>query len=265
MSDLTPPGTMVFTCLSADIIAHETTHALLDGQARTMREPSNPDVRAFHEGFADIVALFQQFTYRDLVRREIARARTDLSASTMLGKLAPQFGEGTGLGGALRRYPDLPSQINYATTFATHARGSLLVAAVYQAFLAIVERRTGDLIRLATGGSGVLPEGAIHPDLVNRLTDETCKAAAHVLKMCIRAIDYCPLSTSRSGNICGQSLQPTWKRCLTTGTTIGSPFSKPSGGASSCPEVCERCRSRHCAGASGRVPSRRGLPQPLPS
>ncbi|MBM7045832.1 S8 family serine peptidase [Rhizobium lusitanum] len=192
VSDLTPPGTMVFTCLSADIIAHETTHALLDGQARTMREPSNPDVRAFHEGFADIVALFQQFTYRDLVRREIARARTDLSASTMLGKLAPQFGEGTGLGGALRRYPDLPSQINYATTFATHARGSLLVAAVYQAFLAIVERRTGDLIRLATGGSGVLPEGAIHPDLVNRLTDETCKAAAHVLKMCIRAIDYCP-------------------------------------------------------------------------
>ncbi|MDX0439618.1 subtilisin family serine protease [Sinorhizobium medicae] len=192
VSDLTPPGTMVFTCLSADIIAHETTHALLDGQARTMREPSNPDVRAFHEAFADIVALFQQFTYHDLVRREIARARTNLSAASMLGKLASQFGEGTGLGGALRRYPDLPPKITYATTFATHARGSLLVAAVYQAFLGIVERRTGDFIRLATGGTGVLPEGAINPGLVSRLTDETCKAAAHVLKICIRAIDYCP-------------------------------------------------------------------------
>ena len=34
--------------------------------------------------------------------------------------------------------------------------------------------------------------GALHPDLVNRLTDETCKTARHVLHMCIRALDYCP-------------------------------------------------------------------------
>jgi hypothetical protein len=192
VSDLTPPGTMVFSCLSADIVAHETTHALLDGQARSFREPSNPDVRAFHEAFADIVALFQQFTYRDLVRREIARARGDLSAAGLLGGLARQFGEGTGKAGPLRRYPRLDPGVSYETTFATHARGSLLVAAVYEAFLAIVERRTGDLIRLATGGTGVLPQGAIHPDLVERLADETCRVAGQVLTMCIRAIDYCP-------------------------------------------------------------------------
>lgn len=192
VSDLTPPGTMVFGCLSADIIAHETTHALLDGQARTYREASNPDVRAFHEGFSDIVALFQQFSYRDLVRREIARARGDLSAAGLLGGLARQFGEGTGKSGPLRSYPDLDPALSYDKTFSTHARGSLLVAAVYRAFLAIVERRTGDLVRLATGGSGVLAAGALHPDLVERLTDETTKAARHVLRMCIRAIDYCP-------------------------------------------------------------------------
>jgi hypothetical protein len=56
----------------------------------------------------------------------------------------------------------------------------------------IVERRTQDLLRLATGGSGVLAPGAIHPDLVERLTRETCKTANHVLDMCIRALDYCP-------------------------------------------------------------------------
>lgn len=63
---------------------------------------------------------------------------------------------------------------------------------MYRAFLGIVERRTGDLIRLATGGSGILPARALLPDLVERLTDETCRAARHVLRMCIRAVDYCP-------------------------------------------------------------------------
>jgi hypothetical protein len=192
VSDLTPPGTMVFSCLSADVIAHETTHALLDGQARTFREASNPDVRAFHEAFADIVALFQQFTYRDLVRREIAQARGKLAAVSFLGKLARQFGEGMGKAGPLRRYPELEKDLSYETTFGTHDRGSLLVAAVYRAFLAIVERRTEDLVRLATNGSGILPEGAIHPGLAEILTTETTRAARHVLRMCIRAIDYTP-------------------------------------------------------------------------
>lgn len=192
VSDLTPPGTMVFSCLSSDIIAHETTHALLDGQSRGFREASNPDVRAFHEAFADIVALFQQFTYRDLVRREIAGAHGKLSAAALLGGLARQFGEGAGKSGPLRRYGQDNAELSYETTFETHDRGALLVGAIYQAFLAIVERRTNDLIRLATGGSGVLPQGALHPDLVERLTDETTRAARHVLNMCIRAIDYTP-------------------------------------------------------------------------
>ena len=48
------PGGLVFSCLSHDIIAHETTHALLDGLHPYFIESSNPDVLAFHEAFADI-------------------------------------------------------------------------------------------------------------------------------------------------------------------------------------------------------------------
>jgi subtilisin family serine protease len=56
------PGSRVYACLSHDIVAHETTHAVLDGMYRRFNEPTNPDVLALHEAFADVVALMQHFT-----------------------------------------------------------------------------------------------------------------------------------------------------------------------------------------------------------
>jgi len=128
-----------------------------------------------------------------MVRFEIGRVRGDLSAEGLLGGLAKQFGEGTGQRGPLRDYVKASdTKLRYEDVTEAHARGSILVYAVYEAFRKIVARRTADLVRLASGGSGVLSAGAIHPDLVERLTAETCKAAKHVLRMCIRALDYCP-------------------------------------------------------------------------
>jgi len=40
--------------LAHDIVAHETTHAILDGMQRRLSTASNPDVLALHEGFADM-------------------------------------------------------------------------------------------------------------------------------------------------------------------------------------------------------------------
>lgn len=57
------PGGLVFTCLSPDIVAHEMTHAVLDSIHQRYMEDTNLDVPAFHEGFADIVALLQRFTF----------------------------------------------------------------------------------------------------------------------------------------------------------------------------------------------------------
>jgi hypothetical protein len=198
------PGGMVFTCLSHDIIAHETTHALLDGFHEHFLEATNPDVLAFHEAFADIVALFQHFSFRDVLAHQIARTRGDLTNENLLAQLATQFGHARGSYGALR---DAIGRVDPATrawvkhqpdaseldhTLQVHARGSILVAAVFDAFLSIYRHRSADLIRLATGGSGVLREGALHPDLVGRLAAEASKAAGHVLNICIRALDYCP-------------------------------------------------------------------------
>ena len=198
------PNGMVFTCLSHDIVAHETTHALLDGMHRRFIEASHPDTLAFHEAFADIVALFQHFSFPEVLRQQIAKTRGDLASQSLLGQLAQQFGKAIGHYGALRdaigefdkkekvwkqRQPD-PN--DYQTEQESHARGAILVAAVFEAFLSIYKRRVADLLRIASNGTGVLIPGELHPDLVNRLADEAAKSAKQVLNICIRALDYCP-------------------------------------------------------------------------
>lgn len=192
-------GGMVFSCLSHDIVAHETTHALLDGMNRNFLTPSNPDVHAFHEAFADIVALFQHFTFPEILRHQIVTTRGDIaSQESLLSQLAGQFGHSTGRRGALREFigakPDPGQYRNSEDPYfqEPHNRGALLVAAVFEAFLSIYSRRTADIVRLATDGTGVMRPGAIHPDLAQRLAEEAARAARHVLTMCVRAIDYCP-------------------------------------------------------------------------
>ena len=197
-------GGMVFTCLSHDIVAHETTHALLDGMHRRFIEPTHPDSLAFHEAFSDIVALLQHFSFPEVLRHQIAKTRGDLASQNLLGQLAQQFGVAIGNYGALRdalgsvnpatgRWePQAPDPQDYLTVMEPHSRGSILVAAIFDAFTAIYKSRVSDLLRIASSGTGVLPEGALHPDLVNRLADEAAKAANQVLLMCIRALDYCP-------------------------------------------------------------------------
>lgn len=201
--DLHMPGSIVFSCLSHDIIAHETTHAILDGMFSRYMEPTHPDVAAFHEGFADIVALFQHFTFPDVLKNQLAKSRGSFDAETLLGQLAVEFGKASGEHGSLRdaigkldkdnnwvrQKPDVNS---YRKVFECHDRGSILVAAVFDAFISIYNQRSADLIRIATNGTGILPQGDLNTDLVNRLATEASKAASHVLSMCIRALDYCP-------------------------------------------------------------------------
>ena len=201
---LSMPDSLVFTCLSHDIIAHETTHAILDGIHSNFNEATNVDMLAFHEAFSDIIALFQHFTFPQVLEHQIAKTRGDLTTQNLLGQLAQQFGTAIGNYGSLRDAigkvdPETgvwklnqPSASDYKRVTEPHARGSILVAAVFEAFTSIYKSRIGDLMRIASGGTGILQQGALPPDLVKRLASEAAKAAGHVLNMCIRALDYCP-------------------------------------------------------------------------
>jgi hypothetical protein len=177
---------------------------LVDGLRRRFVEPSNPDVLAFHEALADIVAIFQHYSMPEVLQDQIAATRGDLGLENLLAKLAQQFGQALGRGGALRdalghqdaatgRWErDRPDPARLRKALEPHDRGAVLVAAVFGAFVRIYNARVADLIRIATHGTGVLPAGRIHPDLVVRLAREASKCADHVLRMCIRALDYSP-------------------------------------------------------------------------
>ncbi|MBG0792245.1 hypothetical protein IYY11_01995 [Methylocystis sp. H62] len=188
------PNQTIFTCLSHDIIVHEMTHAIVDHLRRYFLEPSNVDVLAFHEGFSDLVALLQHFSYRDLLIDEIRVGRGDILDGSLLVNLAKQFGEATGTGKALRSAIDTatPDPRRYGNLTEPHARGAILVAAVFDGFLTTFRSRIADLVRIATGGSGRLPPGELHPDLVARIASEAAQTAQRQLNMCIRAFDYLP-------------------------------------------------------------------------
>jgi len=188
------PGQVIFTCLSSDIIAHEVTHAIVHHERPYFSESTNPDVFAWHEAFADLMALFQHFVHRDVILEAVASTFADLRRTSGLLQLAQEFGASTGRGAALRSAigtdPD-PARFRNATE--PHERGACFVAAVFDAFLICHQRAIADLLRIATGGSGVLPQGQLPPDLVSRVTDEAVRCADMLLGMMVRGLDYLPV------------------------------------------------------------------------
>lgn len=195
-----PRGRPVLTALSHDVVAHETTHALVDGLRPRFMEPSSPDQAAFHEAFADIVALLSVFSIPEMVSYAVRKATVRPVASTLrlsqltidalkngiLLGLGEEFGEAySGVRGAsLRRSVSIvpsPRLLNSAGYREEHTRGEILVAAMLHAFLGAYRTR---LQTLGRDMSNRFPE--------QRVAEEGADIAARVLTAAIRALDYTP-------------------------------------------------------------------------
>jgi len=193
----------IFSCLSHDVIAHETTHALLDGLHCCYIEPSSEDQPAFHEGLADIIALLSVFSLREVVKVvldlgkgkstlqkpgliEAKNLRPDRLKQTLLFGVAEEMGKELSCvrGKALRQSLDLdasPDLIGKDEFKEPHRRGEILVAAMMNAFIEVWMNR---LISL----------GRIDKEYLDRerTAEEAADAADYLLTMTIRALDYCP-------------------------------------------------------------------------
>ncbi|MCS7023755.1 MAG: hypothetical protein NZV14_03055 [Bryobacteraceae bacterium] len=198
---------MIFTCLSHDVIVHEVTHALLDGLRQRYTDPSSPDQAAFHEGFADVVALLSAFSIPEVVRAALESKRgvpqsvsrslltkEALRKSVLLG-LALQLGsELSGVRGeALRRSVQLRPGVEWLQDpfyCQAHRRGEIFVAAMMNAFVEVLSNGLATLGDV--NGKGALDRG--------RVVQECADTAERLLNICIRAIDYCPPTDLRFGD-----------------------------------------------------------------
>ena len=194
-----------YTCLSHDIVVHEMTHALLDGLRRHLLFQTHPDVAAFHEGFADLVAILARFSYHDVVRAAIERSDGEPAHDALLLSVASQFGQTTGQNGPLRSAIDrkgMPGSgagdppTSYAKAGAEpHALGTVLVSAVFEAFGTVFRRKAAVYRRLVRHA----PPGASDPELAQVLARQASQLAQQFLSICVRAIDYCPPVDLRLG------------------------------------------------------------------
>jgi hypothetical protein len=195
----TLPGGYVFSCLSHDVVAHEVTHALLDGMRSHFSMPTGPDVAAFHEGFADLVAIFQRLSYKELVTTALRKSGGKLGQAPLLTDLARQLGGAGGKDSALRSAMSHGTPVVYDANAEPHQLGAVLVCAVFEAYLTIFERKTAPLLRLASNGTGIHAPGELPPDLVDLLAHSASSLASHFLGLIIRAVDYCPPVDIRLG------------------------------------------------------------------
>jgi hypothetical protein len=194
---------MTFTCLSHDVVAHETTHALLDGLRPHFTDPSSPEQAGFHEGFADLVALLSIYSLTDVVWQILddgGGSSTTISSSALIAEnlrksllfdLAGEVGQELNdpdpeRRGALRRSINLiPGDYTRRRDYEEpHFRGELLVAAMMNAFLETWIHRIQSLYSKG-------PNDVYLADR-RRVVEEGAAIADQLLTMSIRAIDYCP-------------------------------------------------------------------------
>lgn len=207
----------VFTCLSHEIVAHETTHALLDGLRERYMDPSSPQQAGFHEAFADIVALLSVFSAQSVVAKLVDLGMKNIDSvsidrmnltpdklrqSALFGLASEMGAELSGIHGqALRRSVSLPPSPDYLSSVLyqePHMCGEVLVAAILNAFLEIwIERLT------AVGS-----ESRVDRD---RASEEGAEIADRMLTVFIRAIDYCPPTDLQFGDFASGVLTADWE------------------------------------------------------
>lgn len=209
------PRQTVFTCLSHDVVAHETAHFVLERVRPAYCLPTNFDVPAFHEGFADLLALFHHFSYKEALLQTIQRTggelhrfrlkadvqpgeggpviQSEIGTDNPLVELARQFGDATGMRAALRNaLGSRPNTNDYHSTTEPHHQGSILVAAIFDAFFTLYLKRTADLYRIYRAGGGSATPLELPPALAERIASEASHTAEDLFGLCARALHYCP-------------------------------------------------------------------------
>ncbi|UCE26241.1 MAG: hypothetical protein JSW52_07710 [Candidatus Coatesbacteria bacterium] len=185
------PDKTIYTCLSTDIIAHETGHAILDGIAPDLNDAITPQSLALHEAFADLTALWMAFEHRQLRKAVLDRTDGSIEDSSEFTAIAEEFGTvlkkmydpGEEIG-ALRDINNkknlIPGADDYVADIEPHALSQVLSGALY----AVMVKIHNGLVDEYSGGD---------PNKRKSVSGKALAVgAARFKRMLFRALDYLP-------------------------------------------------------------------------
>jgi hypothetical protein len=139
----------LYTCLSRDIVAHETGHAIVDGIAPDLLDACTPQSLALHEAIADLIAMLVAFDSHSLRRYLLAQGKGDITGQNPFTTIAEEFGAARGYGKGLRDLfndktldPDVKSldengEPNYVGRTEPHALSQVLSGALCKVMVEI--------------------------------------------------------------------------------------------------------------------------------
>jgi hypothetical protein len=171
------PGREVFTCLSHDIVAHETGHAIIDGIAPDLYNAISPQSLALHEAVADLTAVLIAFRSRALTKAVLDQTGGSIRESTAFSAIAEEFGAQRKASGQLRPLRSLlnaehmPSSGGART--APHELSEVLSGALYTVMVRMHEDRMRENPDWSSGKALFV-------------------AAGQFKRMILRALDYLP-------------------------------------------------------------------------
>lgn len=172
------PASTIFTCLSPDIVAHETAHAILDGIAPDLYDATSPQSLAIHEAIADIGAVMFALRSKYLRLEVLERTQGDLSQSNAFNEIARQFGEAKN-GHPLRDLTNTKTMENAPTN--PHGLSEVLSGALYAIMVQIQKEEIDQLV--------VEKPGSTRLSVSGRALDS---AAQRLKRLAFRGLDYLP-------------------------------------------------------------------------
>ena len=183
--DMQSPG---YTCLSHDIITHETGHAILDGIRPLYNQSASVQTSAFHEFIGDLTAILLSLFNKDIRQFIAETTQGDLQAADALANLAEQFGQ------QVEGRPYLRTAFNKLTmqdvqgSLSPHKVSQVLTGAMFEILIGIAKKLLeGD----STGESDATGEVG---EQTRRVTPGQALwwAAEYFRRVALQPLDLCP-------------------------------------------------------------------------
>ncbi len=135
---------LVYSCLSRDIVAHETGHAIIDGIAPHLMDAPSPQSLAIHEALADIIAMLVAFRSHNLAAYILEKTHGSIKDISEFSTIAEEFGQARGHQEGLRnllnkKNLDRSDRKNCVRSVEPHELSQVLSGALYDLMVRIHE------------------------------------------------------------------------------------------------------------------------------